>query len=47
MLDSSALLEILQILRDDYYLVQEGDRWRFKLEIVRCWWQQYRGGLGL
>jgi hypothetical protein len=46
-LDTSGLLEILQILRDDYYLVQEGDRWRFKLEIVRRWWQQYRGGLGL
>ena len=28
MLDGAALLDILQILRDDHYLVQEGERWR-------------------
>jgi hypothetical protein len=47
MIDGTALLDILQILRDDHYLVQEGARWRFKLDIVRRWWHQHRGGLGL
>jgi hypothetical protein len=47
MLDGASLLDILQILRDDHYLVQEGARWRFKLEIVRNWWFNHRGKLGL
>jgi len=45
--DAGSLLEILQILRDDHYVLQDGSRWRFKLDIVRRWWHQHRGGLGL
>jgi len=47
MLDAASLLDMLQILRDDHYLIQNGPRWRFKLDIVRRWWFQQRGELGL
>jgi len=42
-----ALLSTLRTLRDDHYLVHEDDHWRFKLGIVRAWWFETRGKLGL
>jgi len=41
------LLGQLQLLKDDHYLVKAGDKWIFKLDIVRKWWFEYRGGLNL
>lgn len=36
--------KVLETLRDDHYLVSDGNRWRFKVEIIRRWWQHTRGG---
>jgi hypothetical protein len=48
LLDSSSLLNILDLLRSDYYLVSTKDHyWSFKLSIVRQWWYQERGQLNL
>ena len=41
------LLDQLQLLKDDHYLIKDGDKWIFKLDIVRKWWFEYRGGLNL
>ncbi|MCH8069640.1 MAG: hypothetical protein IID16_10290 [Candidatus Marinimicrobia bacterium] len=46
-IDPESLLEILRTLRDDHYLVGQSSHWRFKLEIVRRWWYEHRGGLEL
>jgi hypothetical protein len=43
-IDPESALATARTLRDDHYLVQEADRWRFKLEIVRRWWAQRDGG---
>jgi hypothetical protein len=43
-IDSESALTTARTLRDDHYLVQDGDLWRFKLEIVRQWWAQRDGG---
>lgn len=45
--DHETLLPVLRTLRDDHYLVEDDAGWRFKLDIVRQWWFQERGGLGL
>ena len=45
MIDSREFLRVMEVLRDDHYVVLEGKVWRFKLEIVRCWWLAHRGGL--
>lgn len=37
----------LKTLRDVYSVAEDEASWRFKLEIVRIWWFQERGGLGL
>jgi len=39
------LLELLDILRNDHYLITRGDVYRFKLDIVRKWWYTSRGKL--
>ena len=45
--DPEQLLGVIHDLRDDHYVVQEDDLWRFKLEIVRQWWFETRGRLAL
>lgn len=47
MLDSQELLRILEVLRDDHYLLRSRQKWIFKLEIVRRWWLTHRGGMAL
>lgn len=42
-LDPNSLLEVLRILRDDHYLVENDTAWRFKLEIIRQGWYYMRG----
>lgn len=39
------LLKVLEVLRDDHYLVRRDHAYRFKLEIVRQWWYAARGAL--
>jgi hypothetical protein len=46
-LDPNGLLEVLNILKDDYYLIESSGGWRFKVELVRAWWFENRGKLGL
>lgn len=41
--DPDEVLRVLRDLRDDHYLVEKGERWRFKLDIVRRWWEIKRG----
>jgi hypothetical protein len=43
MVDSESILQTARMLRDDHYLVQDGKRWRFKLEIIRRWWSMRKG----
>jgi len=45
--DGSALLKILGTLRDDHYLVQKKNAWKFKLDLIRRWWFKHRGEMGL
>ena len=47
MVDAESFLEVLRILRDDYYIVHKDGKWHFKLEILRHWWLETRGGLAL
>lgn len=44
-INKESLLNILHLLRDDHYLITQSSHWCFKLEIVRLWWYEYRGGL--
>ena len=46
-INKESLLNILHLLREDHYLINQSSHWRFKLEIVRLWWYEYRGGLDL
>ena len=46
-IDPSSLLEILRILRDDHYLVEQRGHWRFKLEVIRQGWYHMRGSHSL
>lgn len=46
-LESEALREVLQMLYNDHYVIQEEGQWRFKLEIIRKWWFEARGRLAL
>jgi hypothetical protein len=39
-----SLRKVLETLREDHYLVRSGERWSFKLDIVRRWWAHRRGG---
>jgi len=47
MVDSDSFLQVLRLLRDDYYLIHKNGQWRFKLEILRKWWFETRGRLAL
>lgn len=46
-ISDTELLAELQLLKEDHYLIKDGDKWIFKLNIVRKWWFEYRGGLNL
>lgn len=39
------LLKVLEVLREDHYIVRQDGTYRFKLEIVRKWWHASRGGI--
>lgn len=47
MVDAESFLKVLSILRDDHYIVHKDKEWCFKLEILRHWWLEARGGLAL
>ena len=47
MVDAESFLKVLRILLDDHYIVHKDKEWRFKLEILRHWWLEARGGLAL
>ena len=44
-IDPESLIEVLDTLKDDHYLVKHDGKWAFKLNIVRQWWQSERGDL--
>ncbi len=39
------LLKVLEVLREDHYVVRQDGTYRFKLEIVRKWWHTARGSI--
>lgn len=47
LVDPESLLNVLRILKDDHYLESRSSHWKYKLEIVRLWWYEHRGGLEL
>jgi len=44
--DAGQISKVIEILRDDHYIIAHDGKWKFKLEIIRKWWWNSRGQYG-
>jgi hypothetical protein len=44
--DTEQISKVIDILRDDHYIIAYDGKWKFKLGIIRKWWWNSRGKYG-